>query len=100
MVQAVDNLTTISGRIRSRSHHPALDGYDLIDLAIERAEPVPGRANLLASQVGKEIGVAIRRELLGNAKPDDHVRCRAKRIPEGAICEPYPEPADFAIEAR
>lgn len=100
MVQAVDNLTTISGCIRSRSEHPTLDDYDLINLAVEHADPVPGRANLLSSQVGKELGIAVRRELLGNAKPGDHVRCRAKRIPDGAMCEPHPDPTEFAIEAR
>lgn len=97
MVQAVDNLATISGRINSRSPHPNLEGYDLVNLVIERAEPVPDRANLFSSQVGQETAVAIRRELLGDAKPGDEVRCRSKRIPSGAICEPHPDPGDFAV---
>ena len=97
-MQAVDNLTRISGRIVSRSPHPTLDAYELVQLALDRAEPIPGRANLLTSEVGKEIGVAIRRELLGAAKAGDQLRCRAKRTPDGALCEPHPEPGDFAID--
>ena len=100
MVQAVDNLTTISGRMLSRSPHPTLDGYDLVDLVIEHAEPVPGRADLLSHLLGKEIGIAIRCELLGDSKPGDYLRCRAKRIPDGAMCEPHPLPSDFAIEPK
>lgn len=97
MVQVVDNLTHISGRIASRSQHPALAGYDVISLVVERAEPVCGRADLLSSHVGKELGVAVRRDLLGDAKAGDQLRCRAKRIPDGAMCEPHPEATDFAI---
>jgi hypothetical protein len=97
MVPIVDNLTTICGCIRSRSEHPTLDDYDLINAVVEGAHPVPGRTDLLSPQVGKELGIAIRRELLGDAKPGDRMRCRAKRIPAGAMCEPYPEPNDFAI---
>ena len=54
MVKAVDNLTTISGRVVSRSPHPTLGDYDLVNLVVERADPVAGRANLLSPQVGKE----------------------------------------------
>jgi hypothetical protein len=97
MVPVVDNLTTICGCILSRSEHPTLGGYDLINALVERANPVPGRADLLSPQVGKEIAVAVRRELLGDAEPGDHMRCRAKRIPDGAMCEPHPEPTDFAL---
>jgi hypothetical protein len=99
MVQAIENLTALSGRVLTRSRHPTLGDYDLVTLAVERAEPVPGRANLLSSEVGKELSVAIRRELLGDAKQGDHLRCRAKRTPAGAMCEPRPDPADFAVTA-
>ena len=98
-MQVIDNLTTISGRVLARSAHPTLHDYDLLDLALEQAEPVPGRADLLSAQVGTEIGLTVRRELLGEAQPGSQLRCRAKRTPDGAMCEPHPEPGDFAVNA-
>jgi hypothetical protein len=98
MVQAIENLSTITGKIVSRRPHPRLEGYDLVELELERVEAVAGKANLLESQQGATIQVAVRRELLGNAAPDARLRCRAKRTPDGAICEARPDPEDFSIQ--
>ena len=97
MVQAIDNLTTLTGQVRARARHPTLEAYDTVTLFVERAEPVPGRADLLQSEVGKEIPVAVRRELLGDSGPGARLRCRANRTPNGVMCEPHPAPADFAL---
>jgi hypothetical protein len=97
MSQAIDNLTSITGRVLHRTRHPSLADYDLLNIVIEHAEPVPGRADLLSSQLGKEIGVTVRRELLREAQPGSNLRCRAKRTPDGAMCEPYPELGNFTV---
>ena len=99
MVQASDNLSRIKGTIRSRRPHSTLEGYDLVDLALERSEAVAGKADLLASQHGHTIEVAVRRELLGAAGPGATLECRAKRTPGGAMCEARPKAGDFAITA-
>ena len=97
MVQAVENLTHISGPIVARRPHPRLADYDVVRVSIEHAQPVEGKADLLSGLLGTEVDVAVRRDLLGSAPAGARLRCRAKRIPDGAMCEPHPEGADFSV---
>jgi len=78
--------------------HPDLDEYDIVTLDIERAEPVEGKANLLAVQSGGRIDVTTRRALLAPAAQGARIHFRAKRTVNGVMCEPHPEPGDFRIE--
>jgi hypothetical protein len=41
--------------------------------------------------------VSARRDLLQNAGPGMKLRCRAKRTPDGAMCEKNPGPGDFEV---
>ncbi len=69
----------------------------MVDLELEQVEAVAGKANLLESQRGATIQVSVRRDLLGEAVPGTRLRCRAKRTPDGAMCEAHPAQEDFAI---
>jgi hypothetical protein len=100
MVQGIDNLTLIDGQIMTRSPHPELTDYDLLQVRIDAAAPVEGRADLLSQFVGQVLGFSARRELLGSASDGDRIHCRARRTPAGAMCEPHPEAGDFRIDAR
>jgi hypothetical protein len=100
MVQGIDNLTQIDGQIMDRSPHPSLGEYDVLDVRIDAAMPVAGRADLLSQFVGQVLGFSARRDLLGSASTGDRIHCRAKRTPDGAMCEPHPEADDFRVEAR
>jgi len=95
MVQVIDNLTRIEGEILARASHPSLGDYDLLNVRIDAAAPVEGRADLLSSHVGETMGFSVRRDLLGSATAGDILHCRAKRIPDGAMCEPHPDAGDF-----
>jgi len=97
MVQAVENLTTIVGTILGLASHPTLPGYEVVTFRLEEARPVEGRADLISGQLGKEMRVVVRGELLGDARPGARLRCRAKRTPDGAMCEPHPRDGGFAI---
>jgi len=97
MVQGIENLSLIRGRVLARRPHPRLADWDVIELALEAAETVPDKINLLASQVGKTIDLAVRRAALGATGPGGRLRCRAKRTVEGAMCEPDPAPGDFEL---
>src|SRR5260370_39531611 len=97
MVQMVENLTQISGTVIARKRHATLSEYDVVELKLDTAEPVAGKTDLLSSQLGRTIEVSIRRDLLGNAGPGVHLRCRAKRTADGAMCEPHPEPGGMEI---
>jgi hypothetical protein len=99
MVQVIDNLTRIEGEILARASHPSLGDYDLLNVRIDAAAPVEGRADLLSSHVGETMGFSVRRDLLGSATAGDFLHCRAKRIPDGAMCEPHPDAGDFQVEA-
>src|SRR5512143_2610148 len=97
MVQSIDNLTIMIGTILSLASHPTLSGYGMVTLRLEEAQPVEGKADLISNQVGNPMPVAVRRDLLSGAKPGMRLRCRAKRTPDGAMCEKHPEDGQFAI---
>ena len=96
-MQMIENLTRITGKIVSRAPHPTLTDFDVVKLYLKKAEPVEGRADLLSAHTNQEISVAVRRDLLGDVHAGAELQCRAKRIPEGAMCEPHPEPGNFSV---
>lgn len=98
MVQIVENLSRIDGRIVARRAHARLDDYDVVTVELGRVEAVAGKADLLAPLLGKVIEIAVRRSLLADAAPGASLHCRAKRTADGAMCEAHPEPNDFAIQ--
>jgi hypothetical protein len=97
VVQMVENQTVVSGTVIARKPHATLGDYDIVTVRLEGAEPVPGKADLLSPQLGKTVEVSVRRALLGNAGPGMHLRCKAKRTLDGAMCEPHPDPGDLEI---
>jgi hypothetical protein len=97
MVQMVENLTRISGTVIARRPHDTLNDYDIVTVQLDGAEPVPGKADLLSSHLGSTIDVSVRRALLSNAAPGMHLRCRAKRTPDGAMCEPHPDASEMEV---
>jgi hypothetical protein len=97
MVQGIENLSRIAGRVVARRAHPTLTDYDVLRVALESAAPVEGKADLLGAQVGKEIDVAVRRALIPAGGASARLECRAKRTPDGAMCEPHPDTGDFSL---
>ena len=97
MVQVVENLTLIRGRILARKAHPSLDHYDLVSVSVEQAEPVEGKADLLSRLIGTQTELAVRSELLGSAQPGDELRCHAKATVNGAMCLPHPGAREFSV---
>jgi len=98
MVQAFENLTQIVGTAMDRKPHPTLADYDLVVVKIERAQAIEGKANMLAVRPGELIDVTMRRVLLPEGSIGRRIHFRARRTPDGAMAEPYPEPGDFRIE--
>ena len=97
MVQGIENLSRIAGRVISRRPHPTLADYDVLRVALESATPVEGKADLLGAQVGNELDVAVRRALVPQGSAGARLECRAKRTPDGAMCEPHPDAQDFSL---
>ena len=97
MVQGIENLSIIAGRVIARRAHPTLTDYDVLRVALESAAPVEGKAELLGAQVGKEIDVAVRRALIPAGSAATRLECRAKRTADGAMCEPHPDAGDFSL---
>lgn len=100
-MQVIENLTRLRGRILRRAPHPARAGYDLLTLQVEETQPVEGKANLLGQHRGGTLDVAVRSELLQDAKSGEgaDVDLRAKMTPDGALAEPHPEAGNFTIAA-
>jgi hypothetical protein len=98
MVQVIENLTQLVGTIVDSRSHPQLGDYDIVTIDIERAEPVEGKADLLALPSGSRVDVTVRHALLGAAAQGARIHFRAKRTIDGVMCEPNPEPGNFRIE--
>jgi len=97
MAQVIENQAQIQGQIQSIQAHPSLPGYDVVSLLLTSSQPVPGKVNLLAQPVGTSLKLSVKHSLLAEAKVGFYLRCRAKLIPDGAMCEKEPEPGTFAI---
>ncbi len=100
-MQVLENLTCLRGQILQRVPHPSRSGYDLLTLHVNDTQPVDGKADLLGRHRGQTLEVAVRSELLQDAKggAGAHVDLRAKMTPDGALAEPHPEPGNFSITA-
>jgi hypothetical protein len=98
MVQARENLSAITGTVRSVGRHPELDGWDLVELELTAKEPVDGYADLLDASVGDTVQVGVRHSVLGDdVHPGDVVRCRV-RVGRGTVlAENEPDAANFAL---
>ena len=100
-MQVIENLTRLRGRILRRVPHPARAGYDLLTLQVNETQAVDGKADLLGRHLGGTLDVAVRSELLQDAKDSGVARVdlRAKMTADGALAEPHPEPGNFTIVA-
>jgi hypothetical protein len=98
MVQVVENRTDIEGVIRSRSPHPTLDAFDVLQVEVKAAQPVEGFADLLSSRVGSVVDLNVKRSLLPDDISGHRIRCRAYLGGPGEIfAEPDPHPDRFSI---
>jgi hypothetical protein len=98
VVQAVENLTRLSGRVVARAPHPRRNGWDAVVVHVDDAGPVPGKADLLSRHRGADLPVALGRELLAGAGPGDRLTFRARFGPDGATAEPHPDEGDLRVE--
>jgi len=97
-MQSVENHTDLVGTVRARRPHPHLPDFDLLHVEVEQTAPVGGMADLLSSTVGQELQVTVRRALLDDkVGPGVSLRCPARRTPDGAMADTYPEPGSFVV---
>lgn len=108
MVSAAPNLTQVTGTILARRPHPTLADRDVVVLAVEGTQEVPGLQDLVGPAVARadirddgrpEVEVAVRRELLGEAAAGWRLTCRVRFTPNGLLAEPYPPADGFAVDA-
>jgi len=106
VVSAAPNLTQVTGTVVSRSPHPALAGQDVVVLAVDGTQDVPGLLDLVGPAVARaearddgrrEIEIAVPRELLGDAGPGWHLMCRVRFTPNGLMAEPQPAQDAFSL---
>jgi hypothetical protein len=99
VVQVIENLTWLSGRLVAREPHPERAGWDVAVVQVEHAAPVAGTADLLSRHEGEELPVLFRRELLADAAPGARLTFRARFTLHGAMAESHPDEGDLRVEA-
>jgi hypothetical protein len=110
MVQATENLATITGTVLAIGPHPRLKEWSLLTLQLESVQALKGSPDLWAGRTGQTQPVAIRTGLLEaagmqpvGAEQDDarlfgaQLRCAARLTMDGIMCQPYPEQGSFAL---
>jgi len=75
MPQVVENRSTLSGQVQ---HVEAAGDMLAVTLRVDRAEPVPGVANLLGGTVGAMITLAVPAGGGDTPRPGDEIRCQAR----------------------
>ena len=98
MVQVVDNLTQLSGRMLTRQPHPQRADWDTVVVHIDDARAVEGKADLLSRHTGEDLPVAFRRDLLGESGPGVRLTFRARFTAGGVLAEPHPGPAELRFD--
>jgi hypothetical protein len=97
VVESVENLSNLTGKVTKRSAHPSLKGYDLLDLEVESTSPVDERPDLLASTVGTHVELTVDHALLDDSvQAGATVTCKARRTPDGAIADR--DPTSFHVQ--
>lgn len=110
MVQAIENLATITGTVLAIQRHPRLSGWSLLTLQLESVQPLKGNPELWSGRTGQAQQVAVRTGLLEGsgmesiqAGPDEvrllgaQLRCAAHLTIDGIMCQPYPEQGSFGL---
>jgi hypothetical protein len=93
MVQVVPNRTEIDGTIISSTAHPTLPDYQLLDVAIDKASPVPGFTDLLSNTAGSTPKLAVRKESLPDG-PLEGTRLHGHAYlggPDAIFAQPMPD---------
>jgi hypothetical protein len=98
VVQGVENLTRLTGRLLAREPDPRRADWDVVVVRVAAADPVAGKADLLSGRVGEDLAVGFRRALLAGAQPGARLAFRARLVPDGALAEPYPDDGDLVVE--
>jgi len=109
VVSAAPNLTRVTGTVVARSPHPTLADQDVVVLAVDGTQEVPGLRDLVGPAVARveprddglrEVEIAVPRELLGDAAPGWRLTCRVRFTPNGLMAEPRPADDAFALRRR
>lgn len=98
MVSAVENLSRVVGTITARAGHPALDGWDLVTLSVDRIHSVPGKTDLLSARTDEPLRIAVRRALLGEATVGWWLSGLVRVTPGGPMAQPYPTVGDWQLD--
>ncbi len=84
-MQVIENISRIDGRITARSPSEERPGWDDLTVRLERAEKVDDRAELLHERLGTDVVIGVPRDLLGEAKPGDHVEGHVSVVGPGKV---------------
>jgi hypothetical protein len=78
-VQIVENWTDISGVVRER-RAAGREGFEMVEISVERAQPVQGYANLLGETKGTYLEVLVPEALVARHGIDagDAITCRVR----------------------
>ena len=100
MVQSIENRTNLHGQVRGRQADPDRPGWELLDIHVTKADPVPGLPNLLGQTTGSTITVSVPTDLLPSGDMRGAwLRLRAYRGGPGTVLtEKDPGSGTFTVD--
>jgi hypothetical protein len=88
MVQAIENWTSIAGRVRAVTDDSLLDGYKRVAVEVEDVAPVAHFRSLVKATAGEIVDILVPAETAGNLTSGQHITARVRRAARGIFAHP------------
>jgi hypothetical protein len=88
MVQAIENWTSIAGRIRAVADNSPLDGYTRVAVEVEHAAPVADFKSLVKASAGEIVEILVPTDTAANMTSGQRITTRVRRAARGIFAHP------------
>ncbi|HEX2120420.1 MAG TPA: hypothetical protein VHL59_02160 [Thermoanaerobaculia bacterium] len=88
MVQAIENWTSIAGRVRAVADDSLLDGYKRVAVEVEHVAPVAQFESLVQAATGEIVEILVPADTAGSMASGQRITARVRRAARGIFAHP------------
>ncbi|MDP9191937.1 MAG: hypothetical protein M3P06_09585 [Acidobacteriota bacterium] len=88
MVQAIENWTSITGRIRAVADNSPLDGYTRVAVEVDHADAVADFRSLIKVSAGEIVEILVPTERAAHMTSGQSITARVRRAARGIFAHP------------